>query len=85
MLKVYEDKHYETPEVLQALKDCKIKVNRNAISLVYSSVIKIFEILLNQCNEALANKCELESRQIKRLYITSAKTYVSDMVLYAAM
>lgn len=46
MLKAYEDKNYESNEILMALKECRIKINRNAVTLVYSSVVKILEILL---------------------------------------
>eukprot|EP00347_Sterkiella_histriomuscorum_P001768 403370757 len=85
MLKAYEDKNYENEDIIAQIKSYKHKINRNAVTLVFSSIVKIFEILLNQCREALNCKQELPSRVIKRIYVTSAKTYVSDLVVYSAM
>lgn len=63
----------------------KVKVNRHASTLVIVCIVKMLDILLAICENAIITGEKISSKLIRRIYITCAKMYVGDMVLYNAM
>ena len=53
MLKIYEDKNYEDPIIIQEIKDLNITINRHAATLVLVCVVKMIDILNKICEEAI--------------------------------
>ncbi len=47
MLRIYEDKNYEDPCVIEDIDNMKIEVNRHASTLVLICILKMLQILLN--------------------------------------
>ena len=89
MLKVYDDKNYEKQEITQSFKEFKAKVNRHSVTLVLQCVIKLFDKIIKLCIEA-TKKCsqkkqKIHSLDIRRIYVTCSKVYISDMILYISM
>lgn len=52
MLKVYDDKDYEDPKVIEDIDNMKIQINRHSTTLVIVCVVKMLDILLSYCEKA---------------------------------
>lgn len=61
------------------------KINRHASTLVIVCVVKMLDILIQICENAINTKDPIPSKLIRRIYVTCAKMYIADMVLYNAM
>lgn len=85
MLKVYDDKDYEDPKVIEDIDNMKIEINRHSTTLVIVCVVKMLDILLSYCEKAEKQEGKLSSNLIQRMYTTCAKMYLADLVLYNAM
>ncbi|CDW87878.1 hormone sensitive [Stylonychia lemnae] len=85
MLKIYEEKNFEDQSLINKFKLQQEIVNPHACTLVVICVLRLFEIINDLSQQALSSGKRIESTLIKRIYITCAKAYVSDLVLYSAM
>eukprot|EP00347_Sterkiella_histriomuscorum_P000824 403374374 len=85
MLKCYEDKNYHRNQEVQQMREFTLKVNTNAATLVVVCIVKMQTILLQYCKRALEMKQKMNSKLVRRIYVTCSKMYVSDMILYNAM
>lgn len=55
MERVYEDKHYNIPEVTEAFTSCTRQINRHAASLVVVCLNKVYELLIPFLEQVLEN------------------------------
>lgn len=85
MLKVYDDKNYNDPQLTKMFQTYERQVNRHAVTLVLNCVTKLFDILVDLCESILNQNTKLKGKTIRRVYCVCAKTYISDFVIYNAM
>lgn len=53
MLKVYDDKNYNDPQLTKMFQTYERQVNRHAVTLVLNCVTKLFDILVDLCESIL--------------------------------
>jgi len=62
MLKVYEDKNYENPEIIEQIDNMKIKINRHGSTLVIVCIVKMLDILIAICENAIKMGDKISSK-----------------------